>query len=418
MNKKEILSNLDTRDANFLKDVDFDIKEDSITLTTYDSFVKDYIFPNITQKIKELTGKQVFGKLEIRLEENQDSISLFNRFGIVLGNMDLDRSLTKERLVIGDFNKRAVTAKDNLLDWQSDRIKNILTIWGGTGLGKTHILHTAGWDVVRQKKNIYLADSNRFIDEVLKYSKEKKLDSMHSVWNDCTMILFDDLQGLSEKAKKIPLVESELFNAIQIFTQPKKRCIFACDRNPLALQFDDRINYRLAENAVEITRPDKDARIEILKKLFGERSREIKKEFIDLLAEKLNQNVRQLMGAVNSINIQMELGSPIDEQTITVVIASLAVSPRAHKTDPLERIVNHVIMNMGIERNELFEKRSRNPARITAIAVARLLYPKIEVDTIAKFFNTSRKSVYEIAEREAKTDSVVSIMSLIMAEGR
>jgi len=101
-----------------------------------------------------------------------------------------------------------------------------------------------------------------------------------------------------------------------------------------------------------------------------------------------------------------------------VVIASLAVSPRAHKTDPLERIVNHVIMNMGVERNELFEKRSRNPARITAIAVARLLYPKIEVDTIAKFFNTSRKSVYEIAEREAKTDSVVSIMSLIMAEGR
>ena len=418
MNKEEIKAKLDKKYAEDVNNIFFDIKEDEIILVTSDSYIKNYVIPELIKPITAITGKKVYGKLEIKADSDEET-SLFNKLGYVIGdNVALDPSYKRSILVVSNFNEKAVTLIDLLMDWSKDTKQSMLTVWGGTGLGKTHLLHAAGWNAIQDKKNVYLTDSNRFIDEVLQATKDKRLLSLHAKWEKCSLMIFDDLQVLSDKIKKLPTIESELFNIIQRFAQPKKRCVFVCDRNPLNLAFDSRVIYRLAENAVEITKPDKQARIKILNMLLKERNRTIDPSFVDLLASKLTQNVRQLQGAINAIDIRLELGFSIDEEMISAIVLSYTSSTRTKGTDPLEKIANLVMMNMSVERKDLLSKRGRNPARITAIATARIMNPEIEIEKIASFFNTTRKSVYEITARESKSEDVLSIISLLKAEGR
>lgn len=413
MQKEEILKQLDQNLVVLAKDVVWEINEDSIILTTSDGFVKEKIFPKIVPQISQVTGKKVYAKYEQPREPTEGEDSLIGK--IMGARKALEPSFTFDKLVVGQFNESAVQACQKLIELPPKE-SGILMVWGGTGLGKSHIIQASAWKMYDQNEAVYVTDSMHFIDEVLQAAKTKMYLPLHTQWNNAKLLIFDDLQVLSQKIKKMPSVEAELFNLMIRFSENGKRAIFASDRNPMSLGFDDRIAFRLAQSNFVITRPDLMARMDIVSMLLKEKNRKIDTKYIELIASKLNQNIRQLLGAVNTLDIRMELGFTVDDAMIDAVIASLTLNPRMSGTDPLEKVAQVVTNYMAVDRSVLMAKRGRNKARQVAIAASRIAFPDITVERIANFFNTARKSVYEVAERDKEDNEVKAVITIIKSE--
>jgi chromosomal replication initiator protein len=413
VDKEEILSKFPISTRSFLEKASFEFLEESVVIKTFDSYLKEKIIPDILPQLTAIVGKKIYVVLEKEPEQDKkttnNSNSNQNEAGKIFGDREtLDPFMTLDRLVIGSFNQEAVEAVDNLI---IDKKGGIVTIWGGSGLGKSHLLQAAGWKFYKASKFIYFIESTRFVDMIVQSAKNKNLDSLHASWDLADVLLFDDLQVIAKLSQSIPLVESELFNLITRFSEENKKIIFVSDRSPVRMPFDTRITYRLALSQHEIKRPDKETRKEILKNYFSEKKRVIQDKHIDMLAQNLNQNIRQLIGVVNFIDVRMEFGL-IDDETVNLAIHMMSPSIKG-TTDPIEEIVSTVTTYMGVEKNTLLEKRAKSRPRILAIAATRLLHPEISVEKIANFFNCSRKAVYEIAAREAKADDLAQIMSLV-----
>lgn len=415
VDKEEILAKFPISTRSFLEKVSFEFLDESVVLKTFDSYVKEKVIPDILPQLTAIIGKKVYVVLEKETEPDKTTASFVNNLtnqadtGKIFGDRDtLDPYLTLNRLIIGSFNQEAVEAVDNLI---INKKGGIVTIWGGSGLGKSHLLQAAGWKFYKSGKYVYFTESTRFVDAIVQSARNKNLDSLHASWDTADVLLFDDLQVISKLAKSIPLVESELFNLITRFSEENKKIIFVSDRSPIRMPFDTRITYRLALSQHEIKRPDKDARKDILKNYFSEKNRVIQEKYIDILAQNLNQNIRQLIGVVNFIDVRMEFGL-VDDETVNLAIHMMSPSIKG-TTDPIEEIVSTVTTYMGVEKNTLLEKRGKSRPRILAIAATRLLHPEISVEKIAQYFNCSRKAVYEIATREASADDLAQIMSLV-----
>lgn len=415
MDKSDILTKFPVSTRSFLEKVNFEFTTDSVVLKTGDPFVKEKVIPDILPQLTAIVGKKIYVMLEKDqdLEKNlSDPMTKFmgaTEYGRIFGDREtLDPYLTLNRLVIGTFNQEAVEAVDNLA---IDKKGGIVTIWGGSGLGKSHILQAAGWKFFKAGKFVYFTESTRFVDAVVQSARNKNLDSLHASWDMADVLLFDDLQVIAKLSQSIPLVESELFNLITRFSEENKKIIFVSDRSPVRMTFDTRITYRLALSQHEIRRPDKEARKEILRNYFGEKKREISDKYIDILANNLNQNIRQLIGVVNFIDVRLEF-APLDDETVNLAIHMMSPSIKG-TSDPIEEIVSTVTTYMGVEKNVLLEKRGKSRPRILAIAATRILHPEISVEKIAQYFNCSRKAVYEIASREAEAEDLGQIMSLI-----
>lgn len=415
MDKEEILSKFPISTRSFLEKVSFEFTEESVVIKTFDTFVKEKIIPEILPQLSAIVGKKIYVMLEKEQEQSKSTKDILSNGtgltenGKIFGDRDtLDPYLTLNRLVIGTFNQEAVEAVDNLI---IDKKGGIVTIWGGSGLGKSHLLQAAGWKLYKSGKYVYFTESTRFIDAVIQSARNKNLDSLHASWDMADILLFDDLQAIAKIAQSIPLVESELFNLITRFSEENKKIIFVSDRSPVRMTFDTRITYRLALSQHEIKRPDKDTRKEILKNYFAEKNRVIQDKYIDILAQNLNQNIRQLIGVVNFIDVRMEFGL-VDDETVNLAIHMMSPSIKG-TSDPIEEIVSTVTTYMGVEKNILLEKRGKARPRILAIAATRILRPEISVEKIAQYFNCSRKAVYEISLREADATDLGQIMSLI-----
>lgn len=415
MDKEEILSKFPISTRSFLEKASFEFLEDSVVIKTFDSYLKEKIIPDILPQLTAIVGKKIYVVLEkeTEVEKNQVNNSKFsimqNETGKIFGDREtLDPYLTLDRLVIGSFNQEAIEVVDNLI---LSKKGGIVTIWGGSGLGKSHLLQAAGWKFYKTGKYVYFTESTRFVDMIVQAAKSKSLDSFHDSWDTADVLLFDDLQVIAKLSQSIPLVESELFNLITRFSEENKKIIFVSDRSPIRMPFDTRITYRLALSQHEIKRPDKETRKEILQNYFSEKKRTIQDRHIDMLAQNLNQNIRQLIGVVNFIDVRMEFGL-IDDETVNLAIHMMSPSIKG-TTDPIEEIVSTVTTYMGVEKNSLLEKRGKSRPRILAIAATRILHPEISVEKIAQFFNCSRKAVYEIASREANADDLAQIMSLV-----
>jgi len=407
MDKGEITKHFnDITDKVILLGTEFAISESEVVLTASSGFDENKL-SKIVEKIGKITQKKVY--LKFKKTESQKQITDVVEGKIISDELQLSENYRFSNLIAGEFNKETIYLSKHMKKWSS----SVMTVWGGTGLGKTHLLHSVGWSTIEKGAYIWFTDSNRFIDSILKASKEKRILDLHQKWSTANIILFDDVQILSKLISKLPGIESELFNLIQLVENNNMRMIFVSDRNPIKLDFDDRINYRLSVNCHEITKPTFEDRRRILDLLLSARNLEIDELYLDKLASQLTQNVRQLTGAVNSIDIRIQLESAVSMDVIDGIIASLASPTDMGASHFLDRLVSVATTYLGVEKTVLLKKKGRDRNRIISIATARLLYPNLSVEKIAKFFNCSRKAVYEIAKREKESEDVIKFMNLV-----
>lgn len=290
---------------------------------------------------------------------------------------DIRPQYTFENFVQGDNNQwakaAALAVSDNL-----GGLYNPLFIFGGPGLGKTHILNAIGNKVLSDNPHarIKYVSSETFINDFLKHLQLNDMDSFKKTYRNLDLLLIDDIQSLKNKAS----TQEEFFNTFNALHTQDKQIVLTSDRNP---DFLDNIEERLVTRfkwglTSEITPPDYETRIAILRNKCDESPYTFTNETLSYLAGQFDSNVRDLEGALKDINL---LASMRNLSEITVEVAAEAIRSRKQTSPqnlviPIEKIQNEVSNFYGVSVKELkASKRVQHivHARQVAMYLAREL---------------------------------------------
>lgn len=178
---------------------------------------------------------------------------------------------------------------------------NPLFIYGGVGLGKTHLLQSIGNEVVKNapEKRIKYITSERFTTELVDSIKNQKIDQFKEYYQQMDLLIIDDVQFLSGREK----TQNEFFHIFNALYQINKQVVISSDRPPKAIPtLEDRLRSRFEGGMItDISRPTLETRIAILESKLTEKGFAIDPPAIRFIAENASQNIRELEGALNRV---------------------------------------------------------------------------------------------------------------------
>ncbi|HEL0620735.1 TPA: chromosomal replication initiator protein DnaA [Streptococcus equi subsp. zooepidemicus] len=290
---------------------------------------------------------------------------------------DLNPKYSFDNFIQGDENRWAVAASIAVANTPGTTY-NPLFIWGGPGLGKTHLLNAIGNSVLLENPNarIKYITAENFINEFVVHIRLDTMDELKEKFRNLDLLLIDDIQSLAKKT--LSGTQEEFFNTFNALHNNNKQIVLTSDRTPDHLNdLEDRLVTRFKWGlTVNITPPDFETRVAILTNKIQEYNFIFPQDTIEYLAGQFDSNVRDLEGALKDISLVANF-KQID--TITVDIAAEAI--RARKQDgpkmtviPIEEIQAHVGKFYGVTVKEIkATKRTQDIvlARQVAMFLAR-----------------------------------------------
>lgn len=267
---------------------------------------------------------------------------------------DIKSKYTFSNFVQGDNNHwakaAALAVSDNL-----GELYNPLFIFGGPGLGKTHILNAIGNKVLADNPHakIKYVSSETFINELLEYMRLNKMKQFKELYRNLDLLLIDDIQLFHSKK----VTQEEFFNTFDALHQKNKQIVLTSDRNP---DYLDNLEERLVTRfkwglTSEITPPDFETRIAILRNKCEAFPYDFTNDTLSYLAGQFDSNVRDLEGALKDINL---LATMRNLSEITVEVAAEAIRSRKQTNPqnmviPIEKIQTEVGNFYGVSLKEI-----------------------------------------------------------------
>jgi len=303
-----------------------------------------------------------------------------------------DPRFTFERFVTDNSNRVAFNAGIALAGTGSP-LFSPLYLHSGTGQGKTHLMHAIGHaflDANRQATAIYMP-AERFMFEFVQALRAKDTHAFKARLRSVDLLMIDDLQFIADKGSS---TQDEFFHTVNEFMSSGKRLVIAADRAPQALEgFETRLAGRLGSGLVADIKPPEPAlrRAIVVRKLEDMPAVAMPDDVIDLLAQRITSNVRELEGALNRLVAYAQLNSePITmdfaQQTLGEV---LRVAQRRITIDEIQRAVS---AHFEVKQIDLISERR-------AVAIAR---PRQIAMYLAKRLTT--RSLPEIGRKFGNRD--------------
>ena len=289
--------------------------------------------------------------------------------------------------VVGKSNRLAHAASLAVAETPGEAY-NPLFIWGGVGLGKTHLMH-AICDYVTERKgnlNVVYVSSEKFINEFILSIQTKQGHEFKARYRNVDILLIDDIQFLGDKHSS----QEEFFHTFNSLREANKQIVICSDRPPTELRnVEDRLVSRFRFGLVtDIQQPDLELRIAILRKKAKLRDYNMPEEIVNLLAQRIPSNIRELEGAFNRVIACAELsGDPINiENTSTWLKDVLSTDTNGPPTISHIQSVVAESFEMGVE-DLTSSKRTADIAlaRQIAMYLCRLL-TESSLHTIAQAF--------------------------------
>ena len=285
-------------------------------------------------------------------------------------NGNLDTHYTFENFVEGRSNQLGRAAAWQAALRPGDRAHNPLLLYGGTGLGKTHLMFAAGNEMRRinpAARVLYLR-SEQFYNTFFRALQEKTADQFKRQFQQIDALLIDDIQFFAGKDR----TQEEFFHTFNALFDGKQQIIMTCDRYPREVDgLEPRLKSRLGWGlSVAIDPPDFETRAQIVLSKARERGAQVPDEVAQLIAKKMRSNVRELEGAINKLTAQAGLlGRAV---TLEFAQETLRDVWRAQQQAISIANIQKVVADYyGLQLREMLgKKRTRSLARPRQVAMA------------------------------------------------
>ncbi len=214
---------------------------------------------------------------------------------------NLNPQYTLENFVVGSSNELAYAAVNAVIK-DIGRKYNPLFIYGGVGLGKTHLLQAAGNKIVeeyKQKIKVLYISSEKFISDVITAVRNKRMEDIKQKYRNVDVLIIDDIQFIGGK----PTTELEFFYTFNALYENQKQIIISSDRPPAAIPtLEERLRSRFEGGMIaDIGYPDYEMRLAILKTKAQQQGWLPEEKILELIASRIQSNVRELEGVLNKV---------------------------------------------------------------------------------------------------------------------
>jgi chromosomal replication initiator protein len=267
---------------------------------------------------------------------------------------NLNNRYTFENFIVAENNELARAAcmavADNL-----GGAYNPLFIYGGVGLGKTHLLQSIGNAIIKKhpEKRIKYTSSEKFTRELVESIKNQKIDQFKDYYEQMDILIIDDIQFLSGREK----TQNEFFQIFNTLYQINKQIVISSDRPPKAIPtLEERLRSRFEGGMItDISRPNLETRLAILESKVLERNLSIEKDALFYIADNIAQNIRELEGALNRVIAYSEFQKiPANLENTKRILDQLLESNK--KQVSVEDVFSHICEHFQITKEDLIKK--------------------------------------------------------------
>ncbi|ASD68843.1 chromosomal replication initiator protein DnaA [Pseudoalteromonas piscicida] len=282
---------------------------------------------------------------------------------------NIKENYTFDNFVEGKSNQLAKAAATQVADNPGSAF-NPVFIYGGTGLGKTHLLHAVGNGILEQKpdaKIVYM-HSERFVQDMVKALQNNAIEEFKRYYRSVDALMIDDIQFFANKERS----QEEFFHTFNALLEGNQQIILTSDRYPKEIEgVEDRLKSRFGWGlTIAIEPPELETRVAILMKKAQQSNINLPHEVAFFIAKKLRSNVRELEGALNRVIANANFtGRPISIDFVKEALRDLlALQDKLVTIDNIQRTVAEYYR---IRVSDLLSKRrSRSVARPRQVAMA------------------------------------------------
>jgi chromosomal replication initiator protein len=364
------------------------MEDSAFVLHCGNTFKKEVIEARFMRYIREALRDIFSADFEIKILDD-DQLSVYHgvtpdRAGSLL---DAD-TFTFESYVVGPQNKLAYAAARAVAERPAENY-NPLFIYGNSGLGKTHLLYAIGHHLKKRHENarvVYIKGDD-FTNELIASIREGKNAEFREKYRQATLLLVDDIQFIAGKQQ----TQEEFFHTFNTLYESGKQIVLTSDRPPREMtQLEDRLRTRFEWGLmVDVAPPDFETRLAIIKNKAAMLGVDLSEEIVELLAENVTSNVRQIEGVLNKVLAYRDLmNDHIDQDTLTQAIKDMIRNDTEYVPTP-SVIIEYICRYYELDEDQLRgQSRSRDivNARQIAMYLIRRMNPKLSLTDIGKEF--------------------------------
>ncbi|MCE9585659.1 chromosomal replication initiator protein DnaA [Candidatus Nomurabacteria bacterium] len=313
-----------------------------------------------------------------------------------------------DSFIVGTFNELAYAASQAIIENPGTKY-NPFFVYGQTGLGKTHLIQAVG-NAIKDRypgKKVCYITLEKFATDFVNSLQGNKANSFKEKYRKYDLLIIDDIQFIGKMEK----IQEELFHTFNTFYENNKQIIFSSDKHPNHIpELVDRLKSRFAAGMiVDVSEPEYESRLAILKLKLQEMDINLEPETLDYIASAIQGNIRELEGSLNTIICQYRLKNrPL---TLIEIKTLLKNSIKPKKNVAIKDVVKIVSDHYNLDETSIYEKTRRKEivrARQVVMYILRedfnVSYPLIGQKLGGKDHTTVIHSYLKIKE-ELKDDN-------------
>lgn len=329
----------------------------------------------------------------------------------------LNPSLTFESFIVGNSNQFAYTTSKSVAE-KPGRLYNPLFLYGGVGLGKTHLLQAIGNYHIDLGKTVIYTTLEQFMNSFTSHLRSQTMDRFRDKFRECDLLLIDDIQFLSRKEQ----TQEEFFHTFNELYNNNKQIVITSDRQPNKIAgLVDRLRSRFEMGLMaDIQPPGLETKIAIIQKKCELDGIKLNNEIINFIATNMGDNIREIEGTIIKLNA---LSSMLNQE-ITLDFAQNAIKDQLKEKKEnisIDDIVKIISRELNIKPSDMkSKKRTKNivNARRIAIYLARNLTPN-SMPQIAIYFGMkdhtaishAMKKIHEIIDNDENFKVILEDLS-------
>ena len=346
------------------------LKKDTLEITAPNDFVLNYVVQNLSDEISQIISKEL--KTDISLVyKTIDKETFVDKYSSpkTKSGTKLVEHYIFDSFVEGKSNHVALAAAKQVAANPSGDY-NPLFIYGGVGLGKTHLMHAVGNQILQEspEKRIVYVHSEKFVSDMVKALQLGAMNEFKSFYRNADALLIDDIQFFAGKEQS----QEEFFHTFNALLDQNNQMILTCDKYPKEIDgLEDRLKSRLGWGLpVVIDPPELETRAAVLLKKASLMGIDLPSDCAIYIAQRIRSNIRELEGALKRVSANSKFtNQPIDLALVKDALKDLFVI--SAKMVSIENIQKTVSEYYNIKLSDLLSKRrSRSITRPRQLAMA------------------------------------------------
>ena len=317
--------------------------ESNLSIVAPNRYVRQEVQTRYLARIEELVdllGDPASPMAVELTETNRPRAAAPVRSGRLATTEALNPGFTFETFVEGKSNEMAKAAALQVAS-NTGKSYNPLLLYGGTGLGKTHLMQAVGNGALSQRPQarVVYVHSQQFVQEMVKALKDATIQDFTQHYRTLDVLLIDDVQFFAQKVRS----QDEFFHIFNALSEPGRQMVLTCDRYPRDVAgLEERLKSRFVWGlTVEVEPPELETRVAILMKKAEAEGFELDDEVAFFIAERIRSNVRELEGALRRVHANSRFtGARITTEQVRRVLHDLfAIHGRQISIDDIQRVV-------------------------------------------------------------------------------